>query len=66
MYTVLHGNRFAGRKFNVNVRRIREWRKKKEKISEQSKKSCGKERNLPMNLSRAKSLNGFMITVKKT
>ena len=29
---------------NVDVWRIRAWRKKKEQISEQSKKSCGKER----------------------
>ena len=44
MYAELHGNRFAVRKFNVDVRRIREWRKEKEQISEQSKKSCGKKR----------------------
>ena len=44
MYVEVHHNRSAGRKFNVDVRRIREWRKKKEQISKQSKKSCGKER----------------------
>lgn len=31
MYADLHGNRFVGRKFNVDVWCIREWRKKKEK-----------------------------------
>ena len=44
IYAELHSNRSAGRKFNVYVRRIREWRKKKKQISEQSKKSCRKER----------------------
>ena len=38
MYADLHGNRCAGDK-----RCIREWSKKKEQISEQSKKSCRKE-----------------------
>ena len=29
MYAEVHHNRSAGRKFNVDVRRIREWRKKR-------------------------------------
>ena len=39
MYSELHGNRSAGRKFNVDMWRIREQRKKKEQISEQNKRS---------------------------
>ena len=44
MYAELHANPPAGRKFNVDMRRICDWRKKKEEISEQNKKSCRKER----------------------
>ena len=44
IYAKLHGNRSAGRKINVGIRRIRALRKKKEQISEQSKKLSGKER----------------------
>ena len=43
MYSELHGNRSAGRKFNIDMRRIREQKKKKEQINEQNKRSCGKE-----------------------
>ena len=34
-FAELNGNRPAARKFNVDVRRIREWKNKKEQISEQ-------------------------------
>ena len=44
MYAQRYGNHSASRKFNVDVWCTRESRKKKEQISEQSKKSCGKER----------------------
>ena len=44
IYAKLHDNRSAGRKINVDIRRIRSLRKKKEQISEQSKKLSGKER----------------------
>ena len=44
IYAKLHGNRSAGRKFNVYIWRIHALRKKKEQISKHSKKLSGKER----------------------
>ena len=45
-FAELNGNRCAARKFNVDVRRIREWRNKKEQISEQCRKPHGKQRKM--------------------
>ena len=43
-YAELHSNRAAVKKFNVDVRRIREWKTHKTQIREQSMKPNGKER----------------------
>ena len=43
-YAELHGNRAAERKFNVDRKRIREWRAKRDEIGNMSAKVKGKER----------------------
>ena len=43
-YAELHSNRVAAKKFNVDVRRIREWKTHKTQIREQSMKPNGKKR----------------------
>ena len=46
MYAELHGNRSTGRKFNVDVQRIRKWRKKRNKLVNRARSHVGRKQKI--------------------